>query len=70
MTMDLIIFALSVTFAFFIGRISSKNKKFDGVLTVNTTNPDKEVFSIEIEEPLFSIIEKDCLYIKIDNTSK
>lgn len=66
MTMDIIIFALSVTFAFVLGTIRGKVKKFDGTLKVNTTNPDKDIFSIEIDAPLFSIIEKDCLYIRVE----
>lgn len=44
-----------------------KKKKYDGIFRVDTSNPDKDVFSLELECALGSIPEKKELIFKVAN---
>ena len=44
-----------------------KKKKYDGIFRVDTSNPDKDVFSLELECALGSIPEKKELIFKVVN---
>lgn len=46
-----------------------KKKKYDGVFRVDTSNPDKDVFSLELECALGSIPEKKELIFRVANVS-
>ena len=57
-----------VDIAFTTGKILKVLKR-DGVFVVNTTNPDTDVFSLEIECPLGDIPQKKMLIFEIRNIS-
>lgn len=46
-----------------------KKKKYDGIFRVDTSNPDKDVFSLELECALGSIPEKKELIFRVANVS-
>ena len=46
-----------------------KKKKYDGIFRVDTSNPEKDVFSLELECALGSIPEKKELIFRVANVS-
>jgi len=42
--------------------------KRDGIFRVDTTNPEKDIFSLELECPIGSIPEKHILIFEVMNT--
>lgn len=55
-------------------KMSEKNRAaigdVDGIFHVDTTDPDKDVFSLEVTCALGEIPEKKYLILKVENTSK
>jgi len=63
------------TFGGAIFGISSKSynnsdAKYDGVMRVDTSRDDKDIYSIEINSPLEDLAEKTQLQLKIDGSNK
>lgn len=55
---------------FFLGMACAywkMNRKPDGIFRVNTVDPDKDVFSVEIHIPLAELPTKKTLYFKVVN---
>lgn len=47
--------------------IAKRRKQYDGIFRVDTSNPDKDIFSLELECALGSIPEKKELIFKVVN---
>lgn len=63
-------FIAAVIVAFCMGLKLGKGKKhYDGVFRVNTDNPEKDVFSLELECAIGSIPSKNELIFKVVNES-
>lgn len=54
--------------SYFVNAVHKK-RRFDGVLKVNTTNPEKDVFSFELNCALGELVRKSTLYFKVENES-
>ena len=62
------IISLSLFVGYILGYVIAKrNKHYDGIFRVDTSNPDKDVFSLELECALGSIPEKKELIFKVAN---
>lgn len=61
----------STVIGYLIGRFSECifRKKPDGIFHVNTTDPDKDVFTLELLCPLATLPEKKQLIFKVQNES-
>lgn len=59
----------SVLIGYLIGRLSNLifRKNPDGIFHVNTTDPDKDVFTLELLCPLGALPKKKQLIFKIQN---
>lgn len=62
-----VIFA--VVFGYVIGKLSNyiSGKKPDGIFHVNTTDPNKDVFTLELICPLGAIPNKKQLIFRVQN---
>lgn len=61
---------IGLIIGFLIGVLfGRKKKKYDGIFRVDTSNPDKDVFSLELECALGSIPEKKELIFRVANVS-
>lgn len=47
------------------GSISKRHPSFRGVLVIDTTNPDKDYFSLELVDDLFDLNDKDVIFFKV-----
>lgn len=56
-----------ILIGFLFGRM---HKSYDGVFKVNTTNPDKDVFTLELSCPIGEIPKKRQLIFKVNNCSQ
>lgn len=68
--MEMIYICLPVCFivGFILGVLfGRKKKKYDGIFRVDTANPEKDIFSLELECALGSIPEKKELVFKVVN---
>ena len=68
MEMIYILLPICLIAGFILGVLfGRKKKKYDGVFRVDTANPEKDIFSLELECALGSIPEKKELTFRVVN---
>ena len=54
---------------FYCGRRSRRTSP-DGIFRVDTTNPEKDIFTVELMCPIGSIPTKDVMIFKVENVQE
>lgn len=49
---------------------NASEAKYDGALVVDTSDPDKDIYSLEVSTPLHEVNSLDQIILKIDNAQK
>lgn len=49
--------------------LSSKNYNGDGVMIVDTSNPEKDIYRMELNDPLEDLANKDSVTFKVNTQS-
>ncbi len=67
--MIILVFRIGFRYGIYKSYMAFIKNNTNGIFRVDTTNPDKDVFSLEITCPIGELPEKDYIVFKVENDS-
>lgn len=66
----ILMFVLGVIFGFVFKALLSRHREMSGIMHIDQSDPEKDIYALEVTVPMDDLPKKKVLYFKVDTSSR